>query len=109
MTITINLNSNQRVTTTKTAWVVEKKNAKGKWEWSQNYTSLESLLKNYLDRLVLNSRSDDLETAVKKCNDILLNALKQQKELLAEMVTIATPIMHQHPNPVNDKIGGRIR
>ena len=69
-----------------------KKKDNGKWEWIKNYTTLESLLRNYLDHLVRNSRSDDLESTVKKCNDILLNAMKSQKELLAEMVSINTPI-----------------
>lgn len=92
MPVTINLTSNTRVTTTKTAWVIEKKKDNGKWEWIKNYTTLKSLLRNYLDHLVRNSRSDDLESTVKKCNDILLNAMKSQKELLAEMVSINTPI-----------------
>ena len=108
MSITINLTSNTRVTTTKTAWVIEKKKPNGTWEWTKNYTSLESLLKNYLDHLVINSRSDDLETAVKKCNDILLNAMKSHKELLTEMITTATPIT-KNQSSNNNKNGVRIR
>ena len=81
----VKINSNTRITANRYAWVVEEKMPHPEtgnvgWQETKNYTSLESLMKNYVELLVRQKvkGSKSLITEMNKINDSFLNAIEKQ-------------------------------
>ena len=82
----IKINSNTRITANEYAWLVEEKMPHPEtgnmgWVERKNYTSLESLMRNYVELLVRQKvkGSKSLITEMNKINDAFLNAVEKQK------------------------------
>ena len=83
-TTAININDTYRITTTSTAWILEKK-INGDWEMFKNFMSLESLLKHTTDLLTRTSKDKDILKKYKEMNDLMINVMTKNKDLLLEM------------------------
>ena len=88
----IDINSNTRITTNRYAWVVEEllpdlENEKLVWTETKNYTSLESLMKNYVELLVRQNvkGSKGLVKEIGKINNAFVEALSKQKSLIKDL------------------------
>tara|TARA_B110000211_G_C13888370_1_gene468373 strand:+ start:474 stop:767 length:294 start_codon:yes stop_codon:yes gene_type:complete len=82
----IKINSNTRITANEYAWIVEERMEHPEtgnmgWVERKNYTSLESLMRNYVELLVRQKvkGSKSLITEMNKINDAFLNAVEKQK------------------------------
>ena len=81
----IKINSNTRITANEYAWIVEEKMPHPEtgnmgWVERKNYTSLESLMRNYVELLVRQKvkGSKSLITEMNKINDAFLKAVEKQ-------------------------------
>ena len=88
----IKINSNTRITANEYAWIVEEKMPHPEtgnmgWVERKNYTSLESLMRNYVELLVRQKvkGSKSLITEMNKINDAFLNAVEKQKAMLIKL------------------------
>ena len=88
----VKINSNTRITANRYAWVVEEKMPHPEtgnvgWQETKNYTSLESLMKNYVELLVRQKvkGSKSLITEMNKINDAFLKAIEKQKAMLIKL------------------------
>ncbi len=88
----IDINSNTRITTNRYAWVVEEllpdlEDEKLVWTETKNYTSLESLMKNYVELLVRQNvkGSKGIVKEIGKINDAFVEALSKQKSLIKDL------------------------
>ena len=88
----IKINSNTRITANEYAWEVEERMENPDtgvvgWFTTRNYTSLESLMRNYVEILVRRKvkGSKSLVAEITKINDSLLNALEKQKAMLVKL------------------------
>ncbi len=88
----IDINSNTRITANRYAWVVEEllpdlEDEKLVWTETKNYTSLESLMKNYVELLVRQNvkGSKGIVKEIGKINDAFVEALSKQKSLIKEL------------------------
>ena len=88
----VKINSNTRITANRYAWVVEEKMPHPEtgnvgWQETKNYTSLESLMKNYVELLVRQKvkGSKSLITEMNKINDSFLNAVEKQKATIMKL------------------------
>ena len=88
----IKINSNTRITANEYAWLVEEKMPHPEtgnmgWVERKNYTSLESLMRNYVELLVRQKvkGSKSLITEMNKINDAFLNAVEKQKAMLIKL------------------------
>lgn len=81
----IKINSNTRITANEYAWIVEEKMPHPEtgnmgWVERKNYTSLESLMRNYVELLVRQKvkGSKSLIVEMNKINDAFLKAVEKQ-------------------------------
>ncbi len=88
----VKINSNTRITANRYAWVVEEKMPHPEtgnvgWQETKNYTSLESLMKNYVELLVRQKvkGSKSLITEMNKINDSFLNSVEKQKATIIKL------------------------
>tara|TARA_B110000858_G_C17772189_1_gene460224 strand:+ start:1082 stop:1384 length:303 start_codon:yes stop_codon:yes gene_type:complete len=88
----IDINSNTRITTNRYAWVVEEllpdvETEELVWTETKNYTSLESLMKNFVELLVRQNvkGSKGLVKEIGKINDAFVKALSKQKSLIVKL------------------------
>ncbi len=88
----IKINSNNRITANEYAWIVEERMEHPEtgnmgWVERKNYTSLESLMRNYVELLVRQKvkGSKSLVAEITKINDSFLNALENQKAMLIKL------------------------
>ena len=88
----IKINSNTRITANRYAWVIEERMPDPEtgnvgWQETKNYTSLESLMKNYVELLVRQKvkGSKSLITEMNKINDSFLNAVEKQKATIIKL------------------------
>jgi len=88
----IDINSNTRITANRYAWVVEEllpdlEDEKLVWTQTKNYTSLESLMKNYVELLVRKNvkGSKGIVKEIGKINDAFVEALSKQKSLIKDL------------------------
>ena len=88
----IKINSNTRITANEYAWIVEEKMPHPEtgnmgWVERKNYTSLESLMRNYVELLVRQKvkGSKSLITEMNKINDAFLNAVEKQKSTIIKL------------------------
>ena len=88
----IKINSNTRITANRYAWVIEERMPDPEtgnvgWQETKNYTSLESLMKNYVELLVRQKvkGSKSLITEMNKINDSFLNAVEKQKATIMKL------------------------
>ena len=88
----IKINSNTRITANRYAWIVEEKMPHPEtgnvgWQETKNYTSLESLMKNYVELLVRQKvkGSKSLIVEMNKINDAFLKAVEKQKSTIIKL------------------------
>ena len=80
----ININSQYRIVSGSHAWVIEE-NEGGIWVMRHNYTSLESLLRNFVDLLARTSEGKGVLKLYEEMNELMIKVMTQQKELLLEL------------------------
>jgi hypothetical protein len=88
----IKINSNTRITANRYAWIVEEKMPHPEtgnvgWQETKNYTSLASLMKNYVELLVRQKvkGSKSLNVEMNKINDAFLKAVEKQKSTIIKL------------------------
>ena len=82
--VAIQLNDKWRISSTYHAWIIEEKMST-KWYQRRNYSSLQSLLRDFLETFAREEKGLITANKVQAINNALLTAVETQKHLIQDL------------------------
>lgn len=82
--VAIQIDNKFRISSTRYAWIIEEQ-VKNKWYERRNYSSLQSLLKDFLEYFTREDKGQCTASKIKAVNNALLTAVECQRHLIEDL------------------------